>query len=193
MKEKTYEKYMKQTSWFHGTTLEKWDQICKHKVRWDYNEGSELDFGWGFYLAPTYSQAENYIKRAIPYMKKDETKIPVVIEFELCLEKIANKYKHTCFLHFNDEFAEFVIMNRNDPTKMYHNYDFIIGVMTDSNPENLINNYRNGIITYEALKKALMKWNSMEQVSLHNREICDILKVNKITLVNNGEKLNIYE
>ena len=50
-------------------------------------------------------------------MKKDETKVPVVIEFELCLEKIANKYKHTCFLHFNDEFVEFVIMNRNDLQK----------------------------------------------------------------------------
>lgn len=191
MKEKQYEKYMKQISWFHGTTLKEWKKICKYKVQSDYNKGTELDFGQGFYLAPSYRQAANYISRYLPYQGSNE--IAVVIEFELCLDYLRDKYKHTRFLHFDEEFADFVIMNRDNPTRIHHDYDFIVGVMTDSNPRELMKKYRKNIITHDELRRGLMKWNSMEQVSLHNQEICDILNVKKITIVNTGKELDFNE
>ena len=45
MKEKDLDKYLKQKTWFHGTTLKGWRSICKYGVESDYNFGNELDYG----------------------------------------------------------------------------------------------------------------------------------------------------
>lgn len=37
MKEKEYTKYIQQETWFHGTTLSGWENLCKNKVQVDYN------------------------------------------------------------------------------------------------------------------------------------------------------------
>lgn len=190
MKEKDYIKYLKQKSWFHGTTLSEWARIRKYKVRCDFNEGSELDFGYGFYLTPTFKQAASYINRTLPY--RDDYDEPIVIEFELCLNDIINDYKHTVFLHFDEEFAKFVIQCRSHPMEKTHDYDFILGVMTDSNPKQLFNDYRHHNISFDEVLNGLMKWNSMEQLSLHNQDLCDILRVKKVTKINTGEELDFY-
>lgn len=92
MKEKDLQKYMQQETWFHGTTLSGWYDLCKYGVLSDFNKGNESDFGCGFYLAPKYKQAESYILRYIPYLDQipKELRKPVVIEFELCLENMMN-------------------------------------------------------------------------------------------------------
>ena len=40
--------------WYHGTTIANAENISKNGVIADYNLGSELDFGPGFYLNCTY-------------------------------------------------------------------------------------------------------------------------------------------
>ena len=101
MKDKELEKYLKQTSWFHGTTLEGFLEMQRIGIRADYNLGNQLDFGYGFYLAPKYKQAESYILRNIPFMKGvgNNIHIPVVIEFELCLIDILNNYNYKTIYH----------------------------------------------------------------------------------------------
>lgn len=192
MKENTYIKYMEQSTWFHGTTFSGWKNLCKEKVRVDYNKGTELDFGYGFYLTPKYKQAENYIRRMIPYLSglNIEDQMPIVIEFELNLSKLDKKYSHSKFLKYNEEFAEFVLKNRMNPDNINHSFDYVIGVMSDSNPEGLLADYRANIITREELIIGLQKGTSMEQLSLHNQGICDILKVKKAILVEEGKELN---
>lgn len=74
-----------------------------------------------------------------------------------------------------------------------HNYDFIIGVMSDSNPQKLIFSYRKGEITDEEVVEGLQKFTSMEQLSLHNQEICDILKVKRVVRIDNGKDLDANE
>lgn len=189
MKQKELEKYLKQETWYHGTTLEGWNEIRKMGVISNYNFGNKLDFGYGFYLAPKYKQAESYILRNIPYMINKNSK-PIVIEFELCLDKLIDEYKYKCFLHRDEEFAEFVINNRLNPKKRNHDYDFIIGVMTDSNPIDLIDKYQRNQISLNDVKDGLLKWNSMEQLSLHNQDICDKLRVKRVFLVNEGKELD---
>jgi len=194
MKQKELEKYLQQETWYHGTTFGSWLEIEKEGIRADYNLGNKLDFGYGFYLAPKYKQAESYILRNIPYMslsEKDMLNKPVVIEFELCLNNIIHEYSHKVFLHRDDEFAEFVIMNRMNPDLKNHNYDFVIGVMTDSNPIDLIMKYQLHEIELKEVKEGLLKWNSMEQLSLHNQSICDKIKVRKVTLVDEGKEFEI--
>jgi hypothetical protein len=72
MKENMYKKYLQQDTWFHGTTLLGWQEMCKLKVKCDYNRGNELDFGYGFYMTPTYAQAENYINRTQSFLEGDD-------------------------------------------------------------------------------------------------------------------------
>lgn len=195
MKESHYKKYLEQKTWFHGTTLSAWKELCNKKVKVDYNIGTELDFGYGFYLAPKEKQAAGYITRMLPYMEAldEDDRIPVVIEFELDLSKLNEKYRHTKFLHFDEEFARFVFENRTHPQERIHNYDFIIGVMSDSNPQKLIFSYRKGEITDEEVVEGLQKFTSMEQLSLHNQEICDILKVKRVVRIDNGKELDANE
>ena len=56
MKESHYKKYLEQKTWFHGTTLSAWKELCNKKVKVDYNIGTELDFGYGFYFGVSYSR-----------------------------------------------------------------------------------------------------------------------------------------
>ncbi len=49
MKGSVPEKYLKQKSWFHGTTLSGFESLCRQSVLADYNRGNSLDFGDGFY------------------------------------------------------------------------------------------------------------------------------------------------
>ena len=55
--------------------------------------------------------------------------------------------------------------------------------MSDSNPIKLFNQYRNNDIDKEELKEQILKWNSMEQLSLYNQIICDNLKVKRVVLI----------
>lgn len=103
----------------------------------------------------------------------DDSLKPVVIEFQLCLDDLLNEYNYKVFLHRDDEFVDFLILNRMNPKIKAHKYDFVIGVMSDSNPDDLIEKYRENQITTKELKEALKKWNSMEQLSLHNQNIGD--------------------
>lgn len=192
MKEKEYLKCINQETWFHGTTLSGWKSICEHKVQVDYNIGTSLDFGYGFYLTPKFSQAKSYITRMLPYTEKKEKddEVPVVIEFEINFSNLIHTYKNIKFLHYDREFAMFVFRNRNYPDKRMHDYDFIIGVMSDSNPDELIAEYQAGNILSDDVIHGLLKWTSMVQASLHNQELCDKLKMKKATRVDTGKELD---
>lgn len=109
----------------------------------------------------------------LPYLdnENEEEKQAVVIEFSLNLSQLVEVYLHTHFFHYDEEFAEFVIDNRSYPDALKHNYDFIIGVMSDSNPEGLLADYRLNKISKEELIHGMMKWTSVEQLSLHNQDI----------------------
>ncbi len=195
MKQKELEKYLKQETWYHATTLTGWKNICKEKVQVEYNKGSELDFGYGFYLTPKYEQAKRYIDRMLPYLPKKNTddQIPVIIEFNLCLKYLMNQYTFKSFINFNEEFADFVFMNRINPNNKNHEYDFIIGVMTDANPIKLLLEFRNGNIDKKEVISNFEKGNSMQQLSLHNQAICDKLIVTRAICLDNGKELDVND
>lgn len=131
----------------------------------------------------------------IPYLSgmNIEDQMPVIIEFELNLSKLDNQYNYRKFLKYDEEFAEFVLKNRTHPKYINHSYDYVIGVMSDSNPEALLIKYRANIITRKELIIALQKGTSMEQLSLYNQDICDILRVRRATLINERKELNVND
>ena len=181
-----YIKRLANRQWFHATDNEGLHNILKMRVLSDYNKGSELDFGFGFYLSPSLEDAENYINRLYHAIPNDDA---IIIEFDFHpLTYFSNEaYNTYLFPHFNDEFAEFVFKNRwharTTSSNLYqqqHTYDVIYGCMSDSNPTNLLSQYELAEISYLDVIEGLKKDNRAKQLSIHNQEICNTLTITHI-------------
>lgn len=78
-------KVLSQNMWYHGTVYSNWDSFCRNGVLVDINKETSdaLDFGYGFYLAPTRERAEHYI---LSMMENtgfyDQNDIPMILGFE---------------------------------------------------------------------------------------------------------------
>lgn len=183
-------KQLSQNSWYHGTTYSNWNSICQNGILANYNEDTSdaLDFGYGFYLAPSQERAEHYIlsmmENSAFYEQADQ---PMILEFELNpLEWFeGEEYNTKIFNKYNDEFAIFVFENRtlNIAGSKQHRYDVIYGVMSDSVPTIEIQNYKMGTTTKEDVIEALKVSTSMKQLSLHNQDICNIIKLKKAYVI----------
>ncbi|PEZ29498.1 DUF3990 domain-containing protein [Bacillus cereus] len=207
-----FERYLKKEKWYHGTSLKGWKEICKHKVKAAYNIGNELDFGHGFYLTPVKEQAEGFINNVIKYRKQSELQgipflnelnddiedeIAVVIEFDF--QPFAyyedQSYNFGIFDKYDVNFTEFVFHNRanNVHGEKHHNFDLVFGVMSDSNPIVLINRYKDGIIGKNEVIEGLKKSTSFKQLSIHNQNLCDIIKPCRAYIIESGEELNVND
>lgn len=207
-------KYVK-TTWYHGTTLAGLESIKELDVLVNYNIGNELDFGPGFYLTHCKHQASSFIQNTIKYKKETDyvldninlpkgiklnksdgnEYVPVLLEFEFDAKVIiADENLDTKFFcEFNDEFADFVIMNRTENVLLEspHGYDMIIGIQSDSRPSILIEQFENGEIELEELMDELKLPNSRRQISIHNQELCSRLNMVRALNLQTEEELNI--
>jgi hypothetical protein len=131
------------------------------------------------------------------YAAEIDKKIPVIIEFSFCPLQWynENKYKFKFLSSYDDDFANFVFYNRVDNVdgNHQHDYDIIFGVMSDSVPTVLIQKYKQNDISKDEVIDALKKSTSVKQLSLHNQEICDIIKLTRAYYLNTGEELNIND
>ncbi len=206
-------KYLKNSKWFHGTTLDGWNGICEKGILSDFNIDNELDFGYGFYLTHDEDQAKKFITTLLrvtrdstlseisslyPLKENKENKenrIAVVIEFEFSPYEWISDYNYKLLNKYDDEFAEFVFLNRieNVGGSKQHSHDFIFGVMSDSNPIIDIARYRNDEIGKEQVIESFKKSTSAKQLSIHNQSLCDIIKPSKGYLIDTGEELNMND
>lgn len=183
-------KILSQNIWYHGTIFSNWDSFCKNGVIMDINRDTSdaLDFGFGFYLAPSKERAENYIIGMLDnsgfYATNEK---PMILGFEFSpLDWFDNEEINTKILSkYDDEFAIFVFENRtqNEMGTKQHNYDVIYGVMSDSVPTQSIIKYKMGIITKEEVLDSFKKSTSMKQISLHNQSLCDIIKLKEAYVI----------
>lgn len=102
---------------YHGTNIdfEKID-IAKSKPN--------KDFGRGFYLSADYKQAQNMANIKFEQM---ETGKPLVQEYSIDEQEMQN-LKILVFDDYTEEWAKFILLNRNNPSATpAHNYDIVIG------------------------------------------------------------------
>lgn len=197
-------KVLSQNMWYHGTVFSNWTNFCQKGVLADFNKDTSdaLDFGYGFYLTPTKEKAEDYITRMMKnadfYSPND---IPMILGFEFTPIKWFDddKYNTKILGKYDDEFAIFVFENRTENTygSKQHDYDVIYGVMSDSVPTQAILEYKMGLKTKEDVLECLKKPTSMKQLSLHNQNLCDIIKLKEAytidTTTNERKELNVNE
>lgn len=176
--------------WYHGTTEDAYLSMLEQGVRADYNYGSQLDFGMGFYLTDSLNSASNYISRvpvlddtATSFMERKEW---CVVEFEFnpfkLLFESENSYTYHNFAKHDDDFAKFVFENRlyNVYNEHPHGYDIIWGVMSDSVPPEVLLSYLNKQITYDEAIEKLQKPQSMKQLFIGTQSICDMLRISNV-------------
>lgn len=188
--------YLNKNKWFHGTTIENYENIKHQGVLSSYNIGTELDFGPGFYLTDSFVSASKYMER-LPEITKDgiikKREEWCVIEFEFnpfeLLFNDKNNYKYKNFNSYNDEFAEFVFENRvnNVYNEKPHGYDVIWGVMSDSLPTQIIIDYKNNDISKSEAINRLKKGTSLKQLYIGNQNICNTLLITNIIICKKGE------
>lgn len=174
--------------WYHGTSIESVDSIKDNGVIANFNIGSSLDFGSGFYLTDSLESANNYISRVPIVMENGEMcqrESWSVIEFSFNpLETIVNNRElgFCAFPKHNEEFAKFVLENRcyNVYNENPHGYDIIWGVMSDNRPDKVVLSYKDGSISYEEAIEQLQKPNSMKQLFIGNQLLCDMLRIESV-------------
>lgn len=83
------------------------------------------DFGQGFYLSREYAQAMDMAKTKVEQL---ENGVPTVLTYEADETAMAS-LKILRFDSYSEEWAKFILLNRNNPNRQpAHDYDIVIGV-----------------------------------------------------------------
>lgn len=106
---------------YHGTNID-FDHIDINKSK------PNKDFGRGFYLSADYEQAKNMADIKVEQM---ETGMSLVQEYSIS-EIEMKSLKCMTFDDYTEEWAKFILLNRNNPSAVpAHDYDIVIGPIAD--------------------------------------------------------------
>ena len=130
------------------------------------------DFGRGFYLTDNISHARNMAFRRCARIGGKEC----VTEFEFDYENAAQDLKIKIFDKPSEEWAEFVMTNRNEAIEHpAHDYDIVIGPIADDSVVMSFRLYQDGYISISELVKRLEYKELSTQYFFHNTEAISYL------------------
>ncbi len=110
------------------------------------------DFGKGFYANPDYMQAVEFCSNVV---RREGSGIPTVTSFEFD-ESALGMLNVKRFDGYTQEWAEFILMNRNNISdKPAHDFDIVIGPIADDGVGTLIRRLSRGFITFDAFLEEL--------------------------------------
>ncbi len=131
---------------YHGTNID-FSEIDFTKCK------PNKDFGRGFYLTDIKQQA---IEMAIRRTKFEEKGSPIVQVYEFDESLLtSNELKVKVFDGVSDDWAQFIVANRNAKDKKTHDYDIVVGPIADDGVVFQINLFMQHFITIEELVKRL--------------------------------------
>lgn len=110
------------------------------------------DFGKGFYANPDYMQAVEFCSSVI---RREGVGIPTVTSFDFD-ESALNVLNVTRFDGYSKEWAEFILLNRNNTSDVpAHDYDIVVGPIADDGVGTQIRRLSRGFITFDAFLEEL--------------------------------------
>lgn len=110
------------------------------------------DFGKGFYANPDYMQAVEFCSNVV---RREGSGIPTVTSFEFD-ESALDLLNIKRFDGYTQEWAEFILMNRNNISdKPAHDFDIVIGPIADDGVGTQIRRLSRGFITFDAFLEEL--------------------------------------
>ena len=112
------------------------------------------DFGKGFYLSDDLHQAERMAELRTLIIG---TGSPIVSKFQFDEALLqSGELKVKTFLNYSEEWAEFVLMNRDiDVNQPAHDFDIVYGPIADDGVTFQLRRYKSGAITLAELVKEL--------------------------------------
>ena len=130
---------------YHGTNTD-FDKIDISKSK------PNKDFGCGFYLSADFEQAKNMANIKFEQM---ETGMPLVQEYSID-EIEMKKLKCLIFDDYTEEWAKFILLNRNNPLSVpAHDYDIVIGPIANDRVGVQLWKYESQLIDLPTLVKRL--------------------------------------
>ncbi len=123
--------------------------------------GTGKDFGQGFYVTNLLEQARTWAKR----IGRDRGKHGVITEFEYSENRTREmKMKVLRFDGYNDEWLDFVVLNRqNDTDTPAHDYDIVEGPVADDRITTRVDDFIDGKISREQFMSELV-YNPSHQI-----------------------------
>ncbi len=110
------------------------------------------DFGKGFYANPDYMQAVEFCSNVV---RREGSGIPTFTSYEFD-ESALDILNIRRFDGYTQEWAEFILMNRNNISdKPAHNFDIVIGPIADDGVGTQIRRLSRGFITFDAFLEEL--------------------------------------
>ena len=126
---------------YHGSNVD-FDNIDLTKSK------PNKDFGQGFYLSREYTQAMTMAKIKVEQL---QIGIPTVLTFEAD-EMLMNTLRVLRFDNYSEEWAKFIILNRNNSSRQpAHDYDIVIGPIANDRVGVQLWKYENGTIDLHTL------------------------------------------
>lgn len=130
---------------FHGTNID-FDNIDLKMSK------PNKDFGQGFYLSDTRQQAEELAMARVELTGGN----PVVIEYDFDEELLHDEsLKVKLFEEYTEDWANFILSNRNSTNGNIHDYDIVFGPIANDRVGRQLWRYRNHDIDMSTLVKNL--------------------------------------
>jgi len=145
------------------------------------------DFGRGFYVTKFKKQAEEWAE----IIGKVNNTIGVVTEFTFYERAFTEENLKTLrFSEYNDEWFDFVILNRNlEKPELQHDYDIIEGPVADDKVQRRINRYLEGKISREIFFEDLTKYPDPS----HQICFCTVNSLRMLKKTNNNAIIEIED
>ncbi len=144
---------------FHGGS-----DIIKHPEIREPNR--TLNFGKGFYLTSSKSQARDWVVRRI---KNDRLECGYINEYEIDIDIATTSLNIKKFDSPNDEWLDFVMSNRRN-ADFSHSYDIVIGPVANDRVYTAFALYEGGTISRDVLIRELKTYRLVDQYLFHTNE-----------------------
>ena len=122
-----------------------------------------LDFGKGFYVTSSQSQAERWVKGHL----KGRFNVGYVNSYEFDLEEVPSDLRVKLFEKADEEWVDFVLNNRL-VVGFTHDYDIVFGPVANDNGYAQMSLFEGGIISKERLIEELKAYKLVDQYLFHS-------------------------
>ena len=135
---------------------------------------SNLDFGRGFYVTNIRSQAEYWAERTGRFHKTNG----IVSEFEFYERAFTDEmYNVLRFTDYNEEWLDFVILNRDPITEeQRHDYDIVEGPVANDDVNDRIDDYLAGLVPKAEFLNELAHHRPTHQICLCTARSLQMIK-----------------
>jgi hypothetical protein len=142
------------------------------------------DFGQGFYVTKFKQHAEDWAKRKSRFKHNG-----FVTEYEFYYSELVNRNcKTKQFESYNEEWLDFVVLNRNDKNPIpAHDYDIVEGPVADDKVQNRIEDYLNGLMSKPDFLEEL-KWHE----ETHQICFCTIASLQFLKQMDKGKMVSKF-